>query len=44
MMKLEGFVEAEGVFSFAEPIVGRMLIRQTRADAENLKALLEAQI
>lgn len=43
MMTLEGFVEAEGVFSLAEPIVGRMLIRQTKADAENLKALLEAQ-
>ena len=43
MMHLEGNVDAGGVFKLGEPIVGRMLKRQTDADAETLKELLEAQ-
>lgn len=42
MMHLEGYVDAGGFFALAEPIVGRMLKRQTAADAETLKELLEA--
>jgi hypothetical protein len=38
-----GNVDAEGFFKLAEPIVGRMLNRQTASDAANLKDLLEAQ-
>jgi hypothetical protein len=43
MMHLEGNVDAGGFFKLGEPIVGRMLKRQTDADAETLKELLEAQ-
>jgi uncharacterized membrane protein len=42
-VSLEGNVEAGGFFKLAEPIVGRMLKRQTTSDAANLKDLLEAQ-
>jgi uncharacterized protein YndB with AHSA1/START domain len=40
---LEGNLEAGGFFKLAEPIVGRMLNRQTASDAQTLKELLEAQ-
>jgi uncharacterized membrane protein len=42
-VSLEGNVDAGGLFKLAEPIVGRMLKRQTASDAANLKDLLEAQ-
>ncbi len=40
---LGGDIDAGGFFKLAEPIVGRMLNRQTASDAANLKELLEAQ-
>jgi hypothetical protein len=43
MVILEGNVDAGGFFKMAEPIVARMLKRQTKSDAANLKDLLEAQ-
>jgi uncharacterized membrane protein len=42
-VNIEGNIEAGGFFKIAEPIVGRMLNRQTASDAANLKDLLEAQ-
>jgi uncharacterized membrane protein len=42
-VSLVGNVDAGGFFKLAEPIVGRMLNRQTASDAANLKDLLEAQ-
>lgn len=42
-LQLEGNVEAGGFFRLAESVVGRMLQRQTDADAQTLKELLEAQ-
>lgn len=41
-LQLEGNVEAGGFFRLAESVVGRMLQRQTDADAQTLKELLEA--
>jgi len=38
-----GEVEAGGFFKLAEPIIARMLKRQTESDVNNLKELLEAQ-
>lgn len=43
LIHLEGNVDAGGFFKLGEPIVGRMLRRQTDADIETLKELLEAQ-
>lgn len=40
---IKGNINAGGLFKLAEPIVGRMLKRQTEADFANLKDLLEAQ-
>jgi uncharacterized membrane protein len=40
---LEGNVDAGGFFKVAEPLVARMLKRQTESDAANLKDLLEAR-
>lgn len=40
---LEGNLDAGGFFKLAEPLVGRMLNRQTASDAQTLKELLEAQ-
>jgi uncharacterized membrane protein len=42
-VKMEGNVDAGGFFKLAEPIVARMLKRQTEADSSTLKELLEAQ-
>lgn len=42
-IKLEGNLDAGGFFKLAEPVVGRMLNRQTASDAQTLKELLEAQ-
>lgn len=42
MVQLEGDVAAGGFFALAEPIAGRMLQRQTDADAVTLKELLES--
>ncbi len=39
---LEGKLDAGGFFKLAEPLVGRMLNRQTASDAQTLKELLEA--
>jgi uncharacterized membrane protein len=41
-VSLEGNVDAGGFFKVAEPIVARMLQRQTTSDAANLKELMEA--
>lgn len=40
---LEGNLDARGFFKLAEPLVGRMLNRQTASDAQTLKDLLESQ-
>jgi uncharacterized membrane protein len=40
----EGNLEAGGFFKLAEPIAGRMLQRQTAADAETLKEILETGV
>lgn len=39
----EASLDAGGFFKLAEPLVGRMLNRQTASDAQTLKELLEAQ-
>jgi uncharacterized membrane protein len=41
-IRLEGNLDAGGFFKLAEPLVGRMLNRQTASDAQTLKELLEA--
>jgi uncharacterized membrane protein len=40
---LEADLDAGGFFKVAEPLVGRMLNRQTASDAQTLKDLLETQ-
>lgn len=41
LLHVEGEVDAGGFFKLAEPLAGRMLRRQTDADIETLKELLE---
>ena len=43
-VKFEAELDAKGFFKLAEPIAGRMLQRQTAADAETLKEILEAGV
>jgi uncharacterized membrane protein len=40
---IEANLDAGGFFKLAEPVVGRMLNRQTASDVQTLKELLEAQ-
>jgi uncharacterized membrane protein len=43
-VKFEAELDAKGFFKLAEPIAGRMLQRQTAADAETLKEILETGV